>query len=224
MEQVKPPIAANDLEDVVSAPRFSTYVQACGGNTALAAELYLWNASCSAALFNVIHYAEVALRNGCVAALESSFGPNWHHNRGFYYTLPNPRSNRAYHPAADIAAVAARHRGAGKVVAELKLAFWQHLLIAGQDRRMWLPHFASVFPGYDPTLAIPAARRHLHDDVRDLRGLRNRIAHHEPIFQRTLNDELERALRIVHWRHPKVGAWLRQAEGVSSILSDKPIP
>lgn len=135
-----------DLEAVLSPPRFGTYLRATGGDRHRAMELYCWNTDLAAAFFVMLQFCEIGTRNGAVEAVEAEFGPNWHLNRGFYHTLPRLRRGRGYQPADDIATQAQRQPTSGKVVAELKSAFWQYLFVQGQDARLWDKHLRKAFP------------------------------------------------------------------------------
>lgn len=191
-----------DLEAVLSPPRFGTYLREAGGDRHKAMDLYCWNTDISAAFYVMLQFCELAIRNGAVEAVEAVFGPNWHLNRGFAYTLPVLRGGRGYQPRDDIQACAVRLPTAGKVVAELKFAFWQHLFVRGQQARIWDTHLAHAFPGYDKTLTPAQARARMFDHIEKIRRLRNRIAHHEPIFARNLREDRDRIRQIIDWRRP----------------------
>lgn len=77
-----------DLPDIISAPRFATYLQAKGGHVADALELYAWNAEVSAAFMVPLHLAEVAIRNAAAEAIEAVHGANWPWVKGFIRGLP----------------------------------------------------------------------------------------------------------------------------------------
>ena len=51
-------------------------------------------------------------------------------------------------------------------------------------------------------------RRQAHRPLNALRTLRNRIAHHEPIFARNLREDHERILDITGWISPVTRAWI----------------
>lgn len=208
-----------DLEGILSSPRFATYLRETGGDRIRAMQLYCWNTDISAAFYIMLQFCELAVRNGALEAIEHEFGANWHLNRGFYRTL---RRTRGYDPNRDLQDCARRLPTAGQVVAELKFAFWQHLFVRGQDARLWMPHFQGCFPGVDPALTIPQARAAMFDDIRQIRGFRNRIAHHEPIFARQLADDRDRISKLIHWRRPLSATWLSGVERVSALLVARP--
>lgn len=207
---------------VLSAPRLSTYLHATGQHPAKALELYLWNARVSASFMVPLQLCEIASRNGVVDTLELVHGPKWPWSPGFARSVPHHQ--RGYSPADDLRQTSRKYQSAGKVVADLKFAFWQHMFTAGQDNRLWLPHFATAFPGYDTSLSVPAARAAMHVDIDKVRSFRNRIAHHEPIFSRNLVTEYERVRQLVEWRRPTAAAWLDKVETVSALIAEKPIP
>lgn len=210
------------LEAVISAPRFGTYLRSANAERHGAMQLYCWNTEISAAFYVSLQFCELAVRNGAVKALEQAFGPTWHLNRGFYNTLARLRGPRRYQPRSDVENLARRLSTAGKVVAELKFAFWQYLFVVGQDQRLWLPYFPTAFPGCDSALTIAQARADIHQDIEVIRRLRNRIAHHEPIFSRNLDEDRDRIRKLIEWRNPDAAVWLDSIETVTNLLDRKP--
>ena len=81
----------------------------------------------------------------------------------------------------------------GRVVAELPLGFWRFLLTSHYERSLWLTCLREAFPGIQGR----GMRRDVHDAIRDLHVLRNRIAHHEPIHNRPLEALHDQALTVV---------------------------
>lgn len=209
-----------DLEAVLSPPRFGTYLREAAGDRQRAMDLYCWNTTISSAFYVTLQFCELSIRNGAVEAVEAVFGANWHLNRGFSHTLPVPK--RGYQPKDDLAECARRLPTAGKVVAELKFAFWRHLFVKGQQARIWDPELANAFPGYDHTLTLSQARASLFDDIDAIRKFRNRIAHHEPIFSRNLTEDHQRIRRVIEWRRPGTAAWLDGVETVTRLLAERP--
>ena len=215
-----PPQLILDLEAVLSPPRFATYVRACGGDRRRAMALYCWNTEVAAALYTPLQFAEIAVRNGAIAAIVPEFGADWHRNIGFRNTLRERIGG--LRPRADLQHLARRHRTAGAVAAELKFAFWQHLFVSAQDARLWDRHLRAAFPGTPAHLAVAQARQRVHDDVQAIRGLRNRIAHHEPIIARDIADDLARALSLIEWRRPTIATWIKSIENVTALMESRP--
>nr|BDF97392.1 hypothetical protein [Pseudomonas aeruginosa] len=62
----------------------------------------------------------------------------------------------------------------------------------------------------------------IYDELDKVRGIRNRIAHHEPIFQRNLAADYARMIRLVKWRCPRTAAWLNEVESVRALIKKRP--
>jgi len=215
------PEQEHHLPNVLSAPRFATYLQATGNGRTHALNLYHWNLQVSAALLIPLHVLEVALRNGIVEAIETVHGGAWPWTEGFIRSLPNPRSP-AYSPKRDLLACADRQPTAGKVVAELKFVFWEKMLTSRHQGRLWENNFFTVFTDAPRGVASGQRRAEPRADVEEIRRLRNRIAHHEPIFQRSLQDDFDRILRCIRWRNNTAASWVEEVETVRSLLAIRP--
>lgn len=136
--------------------------------------------------------------------------------------MPQFKGKKRYQPRNDLSNCAKRLPTAGKVVAELKFAFWQTLFVKGQQARLWDKHFADVFPGYDRNLTVKQARAAVYDDLEIIRRLRNRIAHHEPIFAHDLEEDRNRIRKLIAWRRPAIADWVDGIEDVSELLGNRP--
>ena len=210
------------LPDIISAPRFATYLKATSNDKARALALYQWNFQISAAFFVPLQMCEIVIRNGVAEALERVHGGNWPWSKGFIQSLPVPKGPFQYRPHVDLTNVAKVQRTTGKVIAELKFAFWQQIFTSGQDQRLWVPHLNAVFPGIPQTTSIQAARSNAHQNLFIVRKLRNRIAHHEPIFSRNLQEEFSILRDMIGWRGAAGISWIDRVENVSALLQTKP--
>lgn len=184
--------------------------------------MYEWNLQLSAAFVVPLQICEVAMRNGVVEVLEKVHGPNWPWSNGFIRSLPIPKKQWHYNPQTDLRAVAARMPTTGKVVAELKVAFWEKVFTVGQDARLWVPHMHLAFPGINSAIPIPTARANAFDALEKIRKLRNRIAHHEPIFARNIAEDYARIHEAISWRRPIAAAWMDRLQGVTALIPLKP--
>jgi hypothetical protein len=216
------PDELRDLPAVISAPRFATYLKATGNDRERALALYEWNLALSSAFIVPLQVCEVAVRNGVAEAIEAVHGPLWPWSNGFIRSLPQPKLAIHYNPAQNLRAEAARQPTTGKVIAELNFAFWEQIFTAGQDSRIWFAHFRAVFPGAPVATPIPAARTTARNDLYAIRKLRNRIAHHEPIFTRNVADDYTRIHEMIGWRSPTAQAWMDRKQGVTALIPLKP--
>jgi hypothetical protein len=64
--------------------------------------------------------------------------------------------------------------------AKLTFGVWIALLRRPYEMTLWRPALHGAFPGYR------GPRSTLHEDLRNMGLLRNRIAHHEPVHHRHL--------------------------------------
>ncbi|MGC5168723.1 hypothetical protein [Luteimicrobium sp. DT211] len=209
------------IEDVLSVPRVSTYRVAVGGDLRAALELYGWNAEISAALMLPAHFAEVATRNAACDALSAVYGPRWPWNQSFELSLTN---SGTYNPRRDLIETRKRQSTPGKVVAELKFVFWQRLFTSRFDTRLWDGRILTVFPHAPAGTAEASLRARIYADLDAIRKLRNRLAHHEPIFTRNLGDDLARMLELIEIRSRETGTWVRGLETASSLVTVRPSP
>lgn len=212
----------HELPTVISAPRFATYLQAMGNDREKALALYEWNLDLSSALIVPLQVCEVAVRNGIAEAIEHVHGANWPWNNGFIRSLPRPKSKFRYNPANDLQSCAASLPTTGKIIAELKFAFWENIFTVGQDSRIWNAHFRTCFPGAPQGQPIPQCRATAYADLQIIRRLRNRIAHHEPIFMRNIADDYQRIHDMIAWRSQVAAAWMDRKQAVLALLAVKP--
>jgi hypothetical protein len=211
------------VSDALSAARMSTYENAAGktGNDDPAAlELYSWNAQVSAALLAPLHIGEVVIRNAVSDALESVYGPTWPWSVVFELSLPAP--SIGYNPRRDLQNSRKHQLTTGKVIPELKFVFWQQMFTSRHDLRVWNGQLVSVLPNMDATKSVPQLRQGIYNDLEELRKLRNRIAHHEPIFRRTLADDMQRIHDLVALRCHVTAAWMMNNQQASAFISRRP--
>lgn len=176
-----------EIEQALSAERFATYLSNCQQNQEQACALYLWNLEVSSAFFPWLSMVEVVLRNRIHTALTAIHGAEWPWENGFERTLPT--SGRHYSALDNLQKVREKHqhsRLTGKVVADLSFAFWQHLLTKRYAAPIWNKHLHRAFPHINSGLSTAENIKAIFDSIDHIRNLRNRIAHHEPIYNRDL--------------------------------------
>ncbi len=215
------------LETVLSPSRLSTYrfyVTQTIGNDDIdkALELYAWNAKTSSAYLLPLHIYEVILRNAIADAIALRYGSNWANEAYFENSLPDPA--HGYSPKRDLLSVRNQHTTIGKIIPELKFAFWEQMLTKRHDGRIWNKHMRTVFPFLPATETTEQSRTKLNGFCYNIRKIRNRIAHHEPIFnQGALNTALGNIQTSISYRSYEATVWLTQLETVSTLLASKPI-
>ena len=216
-----------ELPDIISQPRFATYLGATNNDIPLALSLYQWNLEVSAAFIVPLQMCEVAARNGVVLALEATYGQTWHLNQSFIQSLPQQNAGYCARRDFNSTSRALQRRGlltAGKLVADLKFAFWENMLTRRHDNRLWRHHFRVSFPHTNNLVPFHNARQTANHNLEKVRRLRNRIAHHEPIFNRNTMEDYNRIREIVSWRSPTSANWIDKITLVPLLVTQKPIP
>lgn len=211
----------SNIPHIISEPRFATYLQYCSNDRTKALKLYQWNLQLSSAFIIPLHILEVSIRNAVVEALERVHTSNWPWTQGFIVSLPNP--NSSYNPRGNLISVAQRQPTMGKVVAELNFVFWEKMFTSRHDSRIWNAHIKSIFPYAPTTMTVSEIRACIHDNIRKIRELRNRIAHHEPIFSRSINIDYDNILKMIFWRNKVVSEWMDSVQSVTKLIAEKPI-
>lgn len=212
----------------LSPARLGTYIQAAAsaGNTDVLypIKLYGWNAQVSGAFLTPLQICEVTVRNGICDAIERRYGPDWPWVAAYETSLPNP--SYGFNPQRELINTQKKFpQGAtGKVVAELKMAFWSQMLTKRHDGRLWTPYLRTVFPYLpDPaTHSVGQCRTLMATELEKLRKLRNRIAHHEPIISYNLMDYYTSIQNLVSWRCPTTVSWMDSVETLTALIKQKP--
>lgn len=107
------------------------------------------------------------------------------------------------------------------MIAELKFVFWQRMFTRRHDAKIWDQQIEALFPNAETTTPRELCQR-IYDDLDVIRRLRNRLAHHEPVFTRNLSDDLSKMLDLVQMRCKHTADWVRDLENVSTLLAVRP--
>lgn len=200
----------------LTAARFDPYLAEAAGDHAHAVALYVWNAQVSAACFETLHHTEVLLRN----TIDAQFAPviaaaapaeTWLEDR----TILNADSRKRV--GETIARIRKDHKTPtrGRVVAGLSFGFWRALF----DRKyhaLWDTHLHRAFPhgsGNRSEIASLMSR---------LVPFRNRVAHHETIIRRPVNNHYEEMLELAELIDPDARTWIESVSRVPEVLKQRP--
>ena len=193
------------------------YLQEMGNNPTKAFELYAWNTRMSAELFIPLHGVEISLRNALHNELSGIFGAYWFDN-------PNvPLVSYAQNQVAQAKQTLTNSNKSitsSAVMAELSFGFWVSLLGRGHknsyETQLWIPHLHKAFPN------ARLSRKAAHGPLDKMRRLRNRIAHHEPIFSRDINADYQAMLELCQAIDLEVAQWVEHHNNVNNVLLEKP--
>lgn len=215
------------LKSALSAARINTYEIAAGitGNEDLSwLNLYLWNAQISGEFLTPLHICEVVIRNAVADAIEQQYGNQWPWSKTFQTSLPSSSFLKVYNPQKNLCDVSKKQVTVGKVIPKLNFMFWQKMFTKRHDVRLWNKYLLNVMPGCDKAQSIKNLRQSIFQDIDTVRELRNRIAHHEPIFKRDLANDYNTIIRLITYRSQETADWifLNHYGRIQEILNKKP--
>jgi hypothetical protein len=178
---------ANALRGTLSEARFARYLSESNGDQLLALSLYHWNAKLSQCLYFPVQIWEIALRNKMNVFLGRKYtNPKWMYDEAravrqltksdqkrLTKVIERQKTDRKLaQPTPDM------------IVADLSAGFWVSQLTQSYDTPYaWRYNITKVFP-HDPSLTRSVAST-MCDRVLDVR---NRIAHHEPVYHLPLDE------------------------------------
>ncbi|WP_438388811.1 hypothetical protein [Actinopolyspora saharensis] len=207
------------LLSLFGVPRMQSYLDACGGDPAAALDLYRWNARISGAFWETLGHLEVVLRNvlaGRLAARHAAAGRvgSW---------LDDTAGELDKRARRDIATARQRVRAKGKVadegqtLTELGFGFWRFLLAKRYATTLW-PDLAGGFPA-----APDRARTTVEQPVTRLHEFRNRLAHHERVWNQPLKARHHDVLTLLGYIDEDLVDWVTAGCRISTVLADCPI-
>lgn len=173
------------LEAILSADRLAAYSRGNNDSVEMVTN-YSWNIALCKALYPSLGNLEVAVRNSIHAALMAHFG------RDDWYDIPTmlqQREARQVQRAKTSIENAGKTVTAGRVIASLRFGFWISIMDslygnAPSGPQLWRspnsPLLAAVVP--HAPVSIKPYRGRVFARLDDIRLLRNRVFHYEPVF------------------------------------------
>ena len=187
------------LIDALSHPRLSSYRKFfSAASDAEALGLYQWNEDLSAALFRTISLVEIVLRNqfhktlsGKYGAIGATASKDWYlhlalnlQSKSKIDNVLHTRKGKQLVPRTPVPSP-------DDVISKLTFGFWSHLLDVSLDSTgqsiLWPSLILDIVPGHRQRQET-YWRKTVHQDALFARidlcnEIRNRIAHHEPIWK-----------------------------------------
>lgn len=182
------------IETSLSDERFSRYLNHYRGRREYALRLYAWNLQMSAAMWVPISILEVALRNAIHQQLTAKAGrEDWWESK--YTHLLEKDKAKIQESIDSLNRRNINNPSPGQVVANSSFSLWVGLLDAGIPRNrvlsyettLWQPRLIHAFNSLDPHIK----RKQVHSKAREILHVRNRIAHHDPIFPSPIDTLLD---------------------------------
>ncbi|WP_155263663.1 Abi family protein [Sphingomonas segetis] len=211
----------NAFVATISKPRLSKYLQESKGDLKVALLLYHWNSQLSQALYLPLQSWEIALRNKLNEFFCYKYNQNWPYEQRARRNLNHKDLKRL---TDTIARQTLQRNGAqpttNQVVADLSAGFWVSQLGAG---------YAIPYGWHGPNLKFrifpndhDLTRQDAADMCDGLLDLRNRVAHHEPIFHLSLEDLRADLDDVLNGLCASTSAYMKSACSFSQVWAGKP--
>lgn len=190
--------AVDAIEKSLSPERLAGYVALAKGDKRLAIRLSERNTSLSEALYGVIQGLEIAFRNSLDHTLTKELGrPDWYDHIAW-----EEKELESIHKAKENVTIWGKTVMPGRVIAELTLGFWVQLIARKYEKALWVKYLHRAFP-------LKLNRKVLFQRLDNIKNLRNRIAHHEPIIARDLQQDYAGTIEAIKWVSPTVSLWVK---------------
>jgi hypothetical protein len=237
MQGMKQAAYVGRVEVALSSARLGPYSASAGEARWESLARYAWNVSLCEAFYPLLHHVEVVLRNGLDDLGRTAYPyhrvhriPSWLdadpsplNQYGQGDVLKAKKNLFGVDRATGRLLAPRRPYLAGDLVAALDFGFWTGLFNKhyffqnARDRRLWPHGLSSVFPHAPRKLHFGEVSGRLSE----LRRLRNRVFHHEPIWRRVdLAGDRDGALELLDWMSPEVARTLRATERLTEVMSD----
>lgn len=212
------PSAVPTLPAMISPPRFQTYLTRCHGNQAAALRLYAWNMELSSAYWGPLGILEVLLRNALHKQMTLRRQADWWADPRVY--LQQRERDAMTRTVTKLVNAGNATPSSDDVVGASNFGFWVGLLDKGvpRDRHcdyhtvLWEPRLKHAFPNLGSI-----KRRQLHGDLDAIRKLRNRVAHHEPVF-RTSDRNIQQIVDVVGYMDTGVADFIAGTHRVYEVF------
>ncbi len=199
----------------MSTDRLQRYERIAAGDVANALRLYMWNTALSEALYGPIQGLEVTLRNKIHERFATQLGACW-------YDVAAMRLQHVQQDQVLRAKQSLKQQGKPldppRIVAELHFGFWVGLFGPRYETHLWRPHLRRLF------VNAPRAflRKDAHRVLNEVRFLRNRIAHHEPILQAPLQRDYGLVLTAIGWLCATTALWVTHHSRFNDVYAARP--
>lgn len=216
----KQPVCVAPLESALSSSRLEFYRLNPMDTPRVLVGRYRWNVALCGAIYPVFHYLEVIFRNRIHGALTSHFGtvawyggePSWLH----------PREQAKVAEVVQNSQVCGTPLAPEQLIAELNFGFWTRLLSSDYAQTLWLDR--TIIRAVFPFLSDPLRRRHVIDDhMSRIRRFRNRVFHHEPIWNsNNLLRQYAELRQTLGWFEPEASRLLTVPDAFEQIHGQGP--
>ena len=197
----------------LSRDRLDKYLNASGSDLDLAIGLYERNTRLAESFYTPLQALEICLRNHLDAQLIATYGADWTTNGA------PPLAAWAIKTINEVVSDLKTGKAtvtAGDIVAELHFGFWLSLLGQQYDNTLWR---TACYRAFQDRNGKRLKRKTVHNRLNVIRRFRNRIAHHEPIFQANLQQAHGEILETCGWMCVHTAAWAQHHSRFPAVLA-----
>ncbi|MFN9710521.1 MAG: hypothetical protein ACK55K_03840 [Bacteroidota bacterium] len=205
------------LDYYLSAPRLYFYLKASNNDADRAIHLYKLNIKISESFYPVLSVIEVCLRN----TIHENFKRYFNNEYWFRDNLPDdftPIVKEAFEK------ILSQNKKINPdcIVAELNLGFWNRLFSKKYSRILWKP-LRLIFTNLPKHLR---QRQTVANKLYNIRIIRNRIYHYEPIIGDITNIEIQykSMITFLHWIDGRLPSLIKDIDRFNTIFSEGNYP
>jgi hypothetical protein len=199
----------------LSDQRFQPFLDEAQGDHSRAVTIYEWHLHLSAACFATINGFEVLLRN----AVDRQLGMDQPQTPIRNTWLMDFNTLQPNGVKQVIVAVERLEKGKeitrSRVVAGVSFGFWAGLFSKTYEE-LWRHRLRLAFPNGAIT------RKDLTQPMRSIQAFRNRVAHHDCLFNQPVRERYDEMIRISGWIDADAATWLEGQSAVVALIASKP--
>ena len=205
----------NRLRRAISEQRIIPYRQEPVNVETRAFAAYAWNIALCESLYPALNGLEIVLRNSIHDAATAEF-----RNDQWFNQLRLSKSRDAIHRAHQELNRIRSQGGlitAGELVAQLNFGFWIGLFDSRYEQQLWPSLLRPVFPHMPRRLR---QRSELARRLHRIRLIRNRVFHHEPLWNRQdLADQHTQIIEMIGWINPDMSRFVHMLDRFPDVHS-----
>lgn len=212
----------------IGDPRLQRLLADTGGDLLQAHALFGWNVRAAGAAMEAIHVFELVLRNAIDRELRTwnqgmAGTPDWLLRPHPYLlrALNQTELSKAATRARWIAAERGRPVSHDDVLAQMSLGAWRYILPSKANKskqKLWTVAIKNAFPAWPGNWSADS----VVSRVANVHGLRNRVAHLEPLHRYDLRRVRRDMRSVCHAIGPDAARFFVQAERLLPVIESNP--
>lgn len=204
------------LRTVISIARLEAYRVSPDDKDMDLLSRYAWNIGLSEALYPSLQNLEVSLRNSLNLAISQHIGNDQWFDIGASILQPQELQS--------VSAVKMKLKKRnqilepGRIISELNFGFWTSLMDSRYEQILWPILLRRSFPRMPRNLRT---RRNLSKRLNQIRRLRNRVFHHEPIWHaRDLQARHLEILETIAWMSDSLCEFTQSIDRFQGVIAE----